>query len=263
MELCLTAHLTYHTLTNPAVFLVTYYTSLVDAQVGTNALTPAQAAAYQTDADVDTIWVKVENSSNLITPVCYAITTINITVERNPNPIINTPNGVDTICVDFITNQVLRPLTLDSGIGIPGNYTFEWFESSNPTTVIGAGSTYTVDTSASGGATRDYTVHVTSNSPLGCDTTSAAFSVIQSGQAVVPVGTTGYTVTNAFSASQIITVIIDGYGTYEYSLDDGPRQASNVLENVSLGTHIIHVWMKCAVPMTIAAPIGGSDGAPR
>ena len=228
---------------DPAIFLLSYYTSLVDAQTGTHALTLAQAQGYQTDADVDTIWVKVENSSNLITPVCYAITTIAITVERYPNPIINTANAVSTICVDFITNAVVRPLTLDSGMSNPANYTFEWFEGG--VVIPGAtGATYTVDTPAPAGATRSYTVHVTSNSTLACETTSASFDVIQSGQAVVPSGTTGYTVTNAFTSSQIITVLIDGYGApvYEYSLDDGPRQTSNVFENVSLGTHVIHVW---------------------
>ena len=227
---------------NPAVFLVSYYTTQQDAIDGTNALPLAQAQAYETDPDTDTIWVKVENSSNSITPVCYAITTIDINVERYPNPVISTPDGVDTICVDFITNVVVRPLTLDSGMANPAGYTYEWFEAGDPTTVIGTGPSYTVDTPATGGATRNYTVHVTSITPLACDTTSAGFEVIQSGQAVIPAGTPGYTVTDAFSSSQVITVNVDGYGSYEYSLDDGPRQVSNVFGDVSLGTHIIHVW---------------------
>ena len=230
---------------NPAVFLVSYYTSLADAQAGTNALTLAEAQAYQTDADTDTIWVKVENSSNLITPFCNAITTINIRVERYPNPIINTANNVTTICVDFITDQVVRPLTLNSGVTNPSNYTFQWFEGASTTPIPGAtGPSYTVDTPSPTGATRDYTVTVTSNSPLACQTASLPFSVIQSGQAVIPVGTDGYTVTSAFSSLQTITVNIEGYGApdYQYSLDDGPRQTSNVFENVSLGTHVIHVW---------------------
>jgi gliding motility-associated-like protein len=83
---------------------------------------------------------------------------------------------------------------------------------------------------------------VISNSPLLCETTSAGFDVIQSGQASIPTGTIGYTVTNAFTNSQIITVTVEGWGTYEYSLDDGPRQTSNIFEGVSLGNHIIHVW---------------------
>jgi hypothetical protein len=32
-----------------------------------------------------------------------------------------------------------------------------------------------------------------------------------------------------------------GFGIYEYSLDDGPFQSSNVFEYVSLGEHIIIV----------------------
>jgi gliding motility-associated-like protein len=230
---------------DPTIFLVSYYTSLADAQAGTNALTLAEAQAYQTDADTDTIWVKVENSSNLITPFCNAITTINITVEHKPNPIINTANNVTTICVDFITDQVVRPLTLNSGVTNPSNYTFQWFEAASTIPIPGAtGPSYTVDTPSPTGATRDYTVTVTSNSSLACQTTSLPFSVIQSGQAVVPTGTIGYAVTSAFSSLQTITVNIEGYGApdYQYSLDDGPRQTSNVFENVSLGTHVIHVW---------------------
>jgi len=228
---------------NPAVFLVSYYTSLADAQAGTGALTLAQAQAYETDPDTDTIWVKVENSSNSITPFCYAITTIDITVERYPNPIIGTANGVTTICVDYVTGNVIRPLTLNSGITNPAGYTFEWFENGSATPIPGAtGPAYTVNTADATGATRSYTVHVTGTSALGCDTTSAPFDVIQSGPAVIPTGTIGYTVTNAFSSLQTITVTVEGYGTYEYSLDDGPRQTSNVFENVSLGSHVIHVW---------------------
>jgi gliding motility-associated-like protein len=187
--------------------------------------------------------VKVENSSNTITPVCYALTTIDITVERYPNPIITTPNDIDTICVDYASNVVVRPLTLNSGITNATAYTFEWFEGTSTTPIPGAtGPTYTVDTASPTGATRTYTVKATSVSPLGCATTSPVFQVIQSGQAAIPAGTVGYTITNAFTNSQIITVTVEGYGTYEYSLDDGPRQESNIFEGVSLGTHVIHVW---------------------
>ncbi len=176
---------------------------------------------------------------------CVLISTMNITVERNPNPIINTANNVTTICVDFNSKQVVRSLTLNSGITNPANYTFQWFEGISPTPIPGAtGPSYTVDTASPTGATRDYSVKVTSNSPLLCQTRSLPFSVIQSGQAVIPAGTDGYTATSAFSSLQTITVNIEGYGApdYQYSLDDGPRQTSNVFENVSLGTHVIHVW---------------------
>ena len=175
---------------------------------------------------------------------CVLISTMNITVERNPNPIINTANNVTTICVDFNSNLVVRSLTLNSGITNPANYTFEWFEDGSTTPIPGAtGPSYTVNTASPTGATRDYTVTVTSTSLQACQTTSLPFSVIQSGQAVI-VGPFGYTATSAFSSLQTITVNIEGYGApdYQYSLDDGPRQTSNVFENVSFGTHVIHIW---------------------
>jgi large repetitive protein len=233
---------------DPTIFTVSYYLSENDANgIPTNgnpptpALTPAEAMAYQNTADTDVIWVKVENTSST-QPYCYALTPINIRVVRNPNPIIQTQNGITTICVNQ-NDIVVRDLTLDSGISNPQDYTFEWFEGTGTnTTLVGTGSTYTVSTAVIGGATRTYTVRVTTISPIPCSETSDPFDVIQSGPAWIPTGTVGYTVSNAFSDSQTITVTIDGYGTYEYSIDEGPRQTSNVFENVSLGEHIIYVW---------------------
>jgi gliding motility-associated-like protein len=121
-------------------------------------------------------------------------------------------------------------------------YTYQWYLNGN--IINGAtSSTYLVDTADAAGATRNYTVVMTSTSALGCSQTSAIFPVIQSGQAQI-VGATGYTVTNAFSDNQTITVTVQGWGApdYQYSLDDGPRQTSPVFENVSLGEHTITIW---------------------
>ena len=87
-----------------------------------------------------------------------------------------------------------------------------------------------------------FTVEMINMTTLGCSQSSANFEVIQSGPAVLATGTIGYTVTNAFEQSQTITVTVEGFGTYQYSLDEGPRQDSNVFENVSLGNHTITVW---------------------
>ncbi|MDI1318350.1 T9SS type A sorting domain-containing protein [Flavobacterium sp.] len=228
---------------NPAVFLLSYYTSLANAVAGTNALTAAEAQAYENDPFTDTVWVKVENSSNTITPFCYAITTINITVESYPSPIITTPNGVNTICVDFVTNAVVRDLTLNSGIVNPSAYTFQWFEDGSTTPIPGAiGSTYTVNTASPSGSTRSYTVRVTSNSTLACATTSASFDVIQSGQALPIQNTSGYQTIDLSGVHSVIVDSINGYGTYEYSLDNGTRQTSTIFNNVSFGQHSITIW---------------------
>ncbi len=217
---------------NPAVFIVSYYTSLADAQAGNNALTLAEAQAYETDANTDTIWVKVENSSNLITPFCNAITTIALTIEPLPEPIISSPTN--NICVDYATNVLLSGLTLNSGLTTP-NYTFVW--SLGGTVIPGAtASTYDITTVAPG----DYTVVATSTSSLACvSNVSNTFTVIQSGPAQFSVP--AYTVSNPFEDNQVIVVNVVGFGQYEFSLDDGPFQINNVFENVSLGSHTITI----------------------
>ena len=231
---------------DPLIFRISYYRSEPEAESGANAITIAEAQEYITEPDTDQIWVKVENSNNSNNSACYALTNIDITIERAPNPIIETANEVNTICVDFNTNIVVRPLTLESGITNPSDYTFAWFEDGATTPIPDAtGPTYTVDTASATGATRKYTVEVTSITTSACPMTSTEFQVIQSGPAALRAGTVGYTVTNAFANNQIITVNIAdivGYGTYEYSLDDGPRQESNIFEGVSFGRHDIHIW---------------------
>jgi gliding motility-associated-like protein len=218
---------------DPTIFLVSYYTSLADAQAGTNALTLAEAQAYQTDSVTDTIWVKVENSSNLITPFCNAITTIAITIEPLPEPIISSPTN--NICVDYATNVLLSGLTLNSGLTPPNNYTFVW--SLDGTVIPGAtASIYEITTVAPG----DYTVVATSTSSLACESiVSNTFNVIQSGPPQF--SDPAYTFSNPFDDNQVIVVNVVGFGQYEFSLDDGPFQNSNVFENVSLGSHTITI----------------------
>ncbi len=230
---------------DPAVFLVSYYDVDPILNPTAMALTPAEVLDFQAGPDTDRVWVKVENSSNSIIPFCSAVVAIDIIIERRPNPVITTANAVTTICVDYVTGQIIRTLTLNSGITNPANYTFEWYEIGDMTTILGTDSTYTVGTASAGGAPRTYVVHVTNNfaNTSGCDYTSTGFQVIQSGPAVVGAGAApGYVISNAFSDSQSITVNVVGFGIYEYSLDDGPRQTSNVFVNVSFDPHIIHVW---------------------
>jgi hypothetical protein len=79
---------------------------------------------------------------------------------------------------------------------------------------------------------------MTSTSALGCVNSSSNFTILQSGSAS-PIGI-GYSIVNN-AGNQTITVDVQGYGTYEYSLDGGALQTNNVFSNVSLGLHTITV----------------------
>jgi gliding motility-associated-like protein len=62
-----------------------------------------------------------------------------------------------------------------------------------------------------------------------------------------------WTVTDAFSENQVVTITATAPGDYLYQLDDGPFQDSPVFEFVSLGTHSITVVDKngCSAAITI------------
>jgi gliding motility-associated-like protein len=201
----------------------TFYNTQNDAINATNPIT--DLVNYQTYTH--TIWIRVEDT----TTGCYQLVPFDTTVEELAEPIITSPS--DTICVEFGTNVLLSGLILDSGITNP-NYTFEW--SLGGSIVPGTGSTYPVNTVAPG----DYTVVATSTSPLGCvSNPSPPFTVVQSGPAQF--GTPPFTVSNYFDNNQVITVNVVGFGVYEYSLDDGPFQSSNIFEHAALGEHSVTV----------------------
>ncbi|WP_284653332.1 T9SS type B sorting domain-containing protein [Flavobacterium terrisoli] len=204
----------------------TFHDNQADAENGTNAIT--DLANYQ--AYSHTLWIRVENT----TTGCYQLASFVLTVEPLAEPQIT--SAANTICVEYGTNILLSGLTLNSGITNP-NYTFAW--SLDGVVIPGAtSSTYDITAVAPG----DYTVIATSLNPplLGCTSlVSNTFTVIQSGpaQASEP----AYTVSNPFGDNQIITVNVVGYGQYEFSLDDGPFQSSNVFENATLHPHTITI----------------------
>jgi gliding motility-associated-like protein len=234
---------------DPTIYDVTYYESEALAIAGVPGTQITNETTYQNDiSEQDVVWIRVtntltQNSNSNGTNACFAITTLEIFIERLPEPVIETVNNVHTICVEYNTDAVIRDLELIATNVIPGTYTYQWFEGG--VALPGeTNATYTVDTALATGGPRTYTVEMTSTSPLGCLAMSIdSFIVTQSGPAVIPATTTGYVVTNAFSDNQTVTVTIEGYGTYQYSLDDGPiLDNQGVFTNVTLGTHTITVW---------------------
>ncbi len=216
-------------------YVVEFYDNQTSAEAGisTNALT--DLANYQ--VHTGTYWVRVEN---LVTG-CYQLDSFDVTIEKLAKPVITSNTGSNVACVTWPTTTVVNNLILDSGITAP-NYTFNWYADGQ--LIAGQNSSTINITNVATTATHVvYTVEAVSVNPpmLGCTsviTPASTFDVIKSGQAA----NLSYTVTNAFAENQVITVTNDGYGLYQYSLDDGPRQLSPIFENVSIGTHTLYVW---------------------
>ncbi|MDR7372625.1 choice-of-anchor L domain-containing protein [Flavobacterium aquidurense] len=158
--------------------------------------------------------------------ICASQDDFDITIYPLKDLVIN--NGV--ICVDFQTGTLLNPAQLNSGLN-PNIYTVDWFLDGAK---VSTGSNYS--------ATKEgtYTVVATKNTPnIGndCGYNSATVIVGKSSPAIATV-----TVSDSFEESiDIIVTLNNGFGIYEYQLDDGNFQTNNVFSDVDSGEHAITV----------------------
>jgi gliding motility-associated-like protein len=130
--------------------------------------------------------------------------------------------------VDIATEAVIRPLLLDTQLD--ATHSFVWALDG----VVIPG-----ETGPTLLAQKEGQYSVVATSATGCVSEEVTVTVIKSGPAR-PIGP-GYYVTNAFSDEQVITIKIEGYGQYEYKLDEGPWQPTPVFTNVSAGVHTVYV----------------------
>jgi gliding motility-associated-like protein len=229
--------------TQTSGYTVSFYDNLADANSGSNPIINKLGYMGYTHS----LWIRVQNNVTR----CYEIGEQKQIVEKLPDPTITTTGNVHSICVNYTTNYIDRGLTLNANYTLPyygpTPNTYQWYEGNPPVAISGeTASTYLVPAApigANNDLPRVYRVEIksTSPSPRGCSAMSPSFEVIQSGQAENQIGTNGYLITNAFTENQIVTVTVQGYGTYQYSLDGGTPQESPVFENVTLGTHSITV----------------------
>ncbi|WP_379904095.1 T9SS type B sorting domain-containing protein [Lacinutrix gracilariae] len=166
---------------------------------------------------------------------CATTQTMTITVNPILKPVISSVDGLNTLCVDYVTGVVQNTITLVSDLQNT-NYNYTWYL--NGVVILGANqSTYTVDTAAPG----LYTLSIEEILPTAnCNSEiSEAFEVIQSGQAVfVNVVQSG-----SFEPNPTITIHVEGYGDYWFQLDDGPiLDNGGVFTNVSSGIHTVYVY---------------------
>ncbi|RRJ87357.1 T9SS type B sorting domain-containing protein, partial [Flavobacterium macacae] len=188
----------------------TYSNAIVDPATYTNLTAFSQ-----------TIYALVINTTSVTG--CPAIEEFILTVNPLPEPVITDDNN-GFICVDFVSGTA-SPVVLTTNYSTDPGYSFEWYLGAD---LVGTDPTYTITSIA--GATATYGLIVT-NLATGCVSEREEIVITRSGAAVI----TDIQVTNAFTDSQTITVITAGYGQYEYSLDGGAWQSSNVFYDVPLG----------------------------
>jgi gliding motility-associated-like protein len=156
---------------------------------------------------------------------CSQTLNASATVIVNPIPTVALVDG--TICIDPITLVTTRPYLLNTGIN-QAEYTFEWFDVNG---LIAQASNSFYEANAVG----QYGVTIT-NIISGCQA-SAFANVDQS----LPPLSIDYTVSDFFANNPTVVITATPLGDYEYQLDFGPFQESNVFDNITLGSHTIKV----------------------
>ena len=187
-------------------YKITYYTSIENAETEIDVLDELHDVNLN-----ETIYARLENTDT----GCFDITEFNI--EVLPLPVIPIEDVV-ALCTDDL------PLTISAETGVSGDmYLWSTGETTPEITLVGP------DQIGS------YWVSVTKTTS--CEFTQN-FEVIESQQAPLnPSTTVNFTDPNS------ITVNIDANATgdYQFILDDGEPQTSNVFDNVSIGSHDITV----------------------
>lgn len=192
-------------------FSATYYESITDANTGTNAVTSSA---------LPTVYARVSNS---LAPNCFDVKPVSIIVNKLPVP---TPlDGI--VCIDSETNTLLNPYIIYSGLPT-ATHQFVWTDQAGVT--VGTATNYQANLPGI------YTI-VATNRVTGCTSEPVSITVTASEPAIVT-----YEVSEDFADSQSITVTATGQGNnFEYQLDGGAFQDSNVFNNVSSGIHMITV----------------------
>jgi gliding motility-associated-like protein len=192
-------------------FTISYYSSLANAQAQTNAFT---------STTLTTVYVRV---NNILAPNCYDIKPLTLVVNKIPE--VNPLDGF--VCINNETGELLKSYTMYTGLS-SATHTFVW--KNDEGVVVGTNSAYTATSPGI------YSVVATSNA-TGCSSKVTEVIVEQSEPAKVT-----YVVQDDFSSNQNIIITATGIGgDYEYQLDNGLFQDSNIFENVTSGIHTITV----------------------
>ncbi len=193
---------------NPSEYTVTYYASMSDAEDTNGALNNSHPARHG-----EIIYVRLENNDT----GCFDTTEFGIRI----NPIPEIPiDDIVTLCSNDL------PLIIDAFTGNPDD-TYLWSTGETTSQIV-------LDDVGDIG---DYSVTATTPNIIGDDCPNTKhFTVIESQQATNVISTTVN-----FADPNSITVNVDGIGDYEYILDGGEPQKSNVFNNVTLGAHIVTI----------------------
>ncbi len=204
---------------DPADYNVSYYLTQNEADFALDELDDI----YENITNPQTIYARVDDIT-IANSICWATTEITLQVDLLP---IFDLDDEYLLCLNTNGTEVVDLPVLDTQLS-DTDYSFEWSLNG----VVLPTETASSLMPSEGGT---YSVLVTNNA-TGCQNTDSAI-VNESSPPIVTAEVTSL----MFANNHIVEVTATGLGisVYEYSLDNGAWQDSNIFENVSLGVHIV------------------------
>jgi gliding motility-associated-like protein len=214
-------------------FSFTYYELESDAIAGNSNTITNPNSFINTVSVAQTIYVRVDPVNN----ECYQIIPVNLIVNRVPEIQIEDEY---VICLDSTdnpidsgTNTLLPILPIDTQLN-DTEYSFEWYfgEAPNSGNLI-VGENGPIYTPTQPGL---YTI-IATNLVTGC-TIPATTTVTGS---YPPESISVEINSPSFSENSTIEITVVGNGEYEYNIDGGPWQISNIFSDLQGGDHLVGV----------------------
>jgi len=195
-------------------FTISYHLSQADANAGTNDL----ALNYSNTTNPQTIYARIENR---LATTCFATTTFQLLVRPKPQLVMN---DIYSICQG-------SSITITAPAGFT-SYAWSNGATSQSTTITQEG---------------DYSVTVTKNYGNIICSDSKNFTVYNSNIATI----TKIITTDWTDNQNSITILVDGDGEYEYSIDGYNYQDSNTFTGLPSGEYTVYVNDKkeCGIAM--------------
>ena len=247
--------------TSPNGIIGTWSPSVVSNSVGGNYVftpTAGQCATTQTLTVVITPKTITNFSaipafcSGTVAPILSATSPNSVSGTWSPATISNTTSGsylftpnptecATTQTLSVVVNPLVQPNFVDRTIC--SGTTAPILATTSPNGITGTWSPATINNTASGAYV------FTPNAPQ-CATAKTINVTVNPSNTLVKVD---YTVTDAFSKNQMVTITATAAGNYLYQMDFGPFQTSSVFENVASGIHSITVIDAegCSTPITL------------
>ncbi len=223
---------------NASDFSFTYYENEADAIAGNSNTIPNSISFENTQPVTQTIYTRVLPNAN----ECFIVVPINLIV--NPVPEIGIEERY-VICLNS-NNDVISPENatllsippIDTQLNTT-DYTFQWYngtEAEVNTDPIGTAITGATAAQYTPIVVGNYTVFAT-NIATGCRIPASTLVV----GSYPPEGMSVELLSTSFSDNNIIEVTVIGVGEYEYRLNSGSWQSSNVFERLTGGEHTVYV----------------------